>query len=471
MRKPEEGQLETINMHSPPKIKATKTLIAEAKAIMAETDLAPRCPRSKDDEGFTPPIYESGKPTPLAFDSDQGWEVPTRQGARLDLAIRRVGAAVEARAQALRPSGTLTLTRLASMLRDIASAEKALHGKDFDWLNQKSRALSKELHDSLVEFSQVHPSQGFSSRAEYESYVDKAKNHFMMLGSPRESLKRELLRAQHQGERLTCWSLYQTRLDSEARKKALREIRPMGGSFRRNFIKEGPGKPFSTSGRFAQRITESTSEFLPSSWIKAKRQGTLQVDMRDPGDDSLAPSRWMSSPGRGEAPAPEVAYTLLAPPHQGPASGRTTDALHEMGHHMEFIYPEINQIARTHKAIRSTDYQGQLDMLERVEPGDSSPRPLRMDTTNDFGGWGRPSSFAIPYAGKETGPSASEVFSTGLEAALGGRYGSLKGHSGGSADPEHLNLVLGILATVGRQGSLREFSLRLPECLRRVSGR
>lgn len=94
-------------------------LIEQALSVMDETDLAPKTVRKKRDKGYAPATYHGKNVTPpLTFDADQGWEVATKQGARLDLAIRNVGSAVEERAMALRQPLTLTLEQITEMRAD-----------------------------------------------------------------------------------------------------------------------------------------------------------------------------------------------------------------------------------------------------------------------------------------------------------------------------------------------------------------
>lgn len=452
-----------------------------------ETDLNPELPRKAGDKGFKPAVYSGSGETPLEFDHDQGWEVATTHGAHLDLAIRNVGSAVEALAIQRRPPSSLTLEQIASMSGDLNQRELNLFGPGLEHLREEERRSNQGLAEAL----QLHPSQStiFTSRNRYEQYVKDTLAHVSSaiqrqnaLGfgdnkpdvldldtkpvyeRAKEPLEREIRRMTAGDGPQSAWAKHEARLDSQARLEALMEVRGIGGHYADSFLREGhdrprrfrkPGYPTSANSQFAKRMIESTSASLPRDWIEKAGQGPyLKVRVGKTLDKGVEASRWTSSHKRGGPINPEIRLSPQPQPDQGPMTGWESDALHEMGHHMEFIYPEINQIARTHKALRTTGPDGRLDEIECIVPSSKEelpPRPERMDATNDYTGWGRPSTFAATYAGQETGPGASEVFSTGLEAAIGGRYGSLRGHGGVKADPEHLHLILGILATVGRR--------------------
>ena len=62
----------------------------------------------------------------------------------------------------------------------------------------------------------------------------------------------------------------------------------------------------------------------------------------------------------------------------------------------------------------------------------------------------RPDDFADQYIGKQNdaGNLHSEVFSMGMEGVFAGRFGGLRGRGRWKADPDHRNLILGVLATV-----------------------
>lgn len=255
----------------------------------------------------------------------------------------------------------------------------------------------------------------------------------------------------------SAWVMHEARLDSEARMEALREVRPMGGTYEQGFILNdrrrsrflGPRRRVTNGDAVAQRAVASTAQVLPRDWVEKASRGTLYVTLCDKDE----PSGWSPARVRGGKHDPELTLSQAEKGDHGPMSGWESDALHEMAHHLESVFPEINQIARAHKAVRTTDEEGRLDEVEDLRLSGverTADRPSRMGTANKYTGWGRPSTFGIVYAGQETGPGASEVFSTGLEAALGGRYGALRGHGGVEADAEHLNLILGILATAGR---------------------
>lgn len=478
---------------TPPSVQEVEERIRHAERAMAEMSLAPEYPRPPGATGYTPAVYtESGdrhRPAPLRFSDEQGWEVATDEGRQLDMAIRSVGAGIEARSMMVyRRSSELSLDQIIDTRRDLRERSARV----LDIAARKPGGDPAVAPGSDVESLTTalgFASSKFRTQEEYEVGVSEAMKRVGEAstlkddpppGTPfggmaywdrdiacknaQEALRSEQEKLLSGDERQSAWAMNEARLDSEARLKALAEIRPMGEeTYGDEFIYEGPGvesrqgllkrktstvTPWTSEDYQAVRAVDSTARVLPRDWVGRVSEGRLEVRR---GERSVW--RLPLKPG-GEVGEPKLTLSATLKPSQGPMTGWESDALHEMGHHLGHVYPEINQIARTHKALRTTDAQGNLQGIEAFPLGDPEGEddpPGRMDEWDGHGSWIRRGQFAAPYAGTETAPWNSEVFSTGLEAALGGRYGALRGHGGVKADPEHLHLILGLLATVGRR--------------------
>lgn len=447
--------------------------IAEAEEVMSESDLHPKFRRSTK-SGHRPPQYRGDGKPPMAFDNEQGWEVPTEHGRRLDASIRRVGVGVETLAlRRFRETSGLTMNQIAQTR------------------TSEGESLGDSSYQALADALSLHPDgtpATFHSRETYEDHVTSTLSHVSeklhlqsklvpgdgeddVLDFDEQDKYPKAQRAlQAEQSRLIpgdgaqdAWTMREARLDSEARLKALSVIRRMGGKYDTNMFLAPPGKRSERRVALDNRAQESvatTADALPRDWVEEASQGKLMIQASG-GSSWRSPLVLRKRLRAGMLPRdPELrlAEGRGVKFSQGPMTGRESDALHEVGHHMEHIYPEINQIARTHKALRTTGPDGRLHEVEAIFPHPNTPHGARPDCMDDWpqterggGSWGRPDSFATAYTGVETTPWGSEVFSTGLEAAIGGRYGSLRGHGGVKDDPEHLHLILGILATVGRR--------------------
>lgn len=102
-------------------------------------------------------------------------------------------------------------------------------------------------------------------------------------------------------------------------------------------------------------------------------------------------------------------------------------AIHELGHRFEHTTPTLHTIA--------------LEFLTR-RTGPNRRRTVVKGETVLEGG------FAHPYTGRHYDDHAvTEIISTGVEAVLGARNGSLVGFHHTTPDPEHRALILGLLAS------------------------
>lgn len=486
-----------------PAVQAIEAQIAHAIQLMDTMDLNPKNPGKKKGN-YVPSQYQGPGEPPLRFDQDQGWEVPTEKGMELDQAIRQVGASIEARAMdAHRPTGILTLDRITSIHRSLNNEQESLC---------KTLASAPEAPEALSEALSCVPCPAvFINEQQYHQHVTATLAHVEALLKQDEATRggpgrmnheefheytRHLKLLKHEEacflpvvEHQTAWAMNEAKLDSEARLEALAEVREMGEQFPDDFItsgellnrnlapvqvwpvwprwplRRGTENPLSSGDQDVARMVKATGSFFPQDWVDRASKESLEVRLENvlqdrKAADAMASGSWLFPQkikgGWGRKTPPKITLLSRANPTQGPMTGWESNALHEVGHHFEYVYPEINQIARTHKAIRTMGNDGKLHEVEAIpgfgtsEAAARSAAPDRMDNWGGEGDWCRPGTFASPYTGKETHPWGSEVFSTGIEATIGGRFGALRGHGGNKADPEHTNLILGILATVGR---------------------
>ena len=102
---------------------------------------------------------------------------------------------------------------------------------------------------------------------------------------------------------------------------------------------------------------------------------------------------------------------------------------------MEHVVPTIGKVERAFLLVRTTEPDGTREPLSRIyERG--APEMGRRD------------GFVDHYVGKDyDDPNFHEVFSTGMEAAVGTDRGGLVGVGGHRADLHHRDVVLGIIAS------------------------
>jgi hypothetical protein len=122
-----------------------------------------------------------------------------------------------------------------------------------------------------------------------------------------------------------------------------------------------------------------------------------------------------------------------------PSGTLTDDTLHELGHRMEHVIPEIRHVERVFWKRRT---EGESWQSLAVLTGNPAYRGEKT----------KPDKFGIPYMGKRYGTPTPDLhygdgFITSSEAfeLLSTAYPVITGRSGNKLDPEHEALVLGIL--------------------------
>lgn len=439
--------------------------ITYAQKVMAETSLNPvtrepvRIWPFKTTQ-IRPARYRGRKKPPMIYNRKQGWETATPQGEKLDAAIQDVGAAIEQRAMSLLgPTQPLTLAAITATQVRIGALNPT----------ELANALS---------LSGTAPAE-FESESAYEESVANAKTYAEAClvrrnqtpsdtgtapaGPTAAVLKGfiEILITELDGftpgsGSPSAWTMNELTPVVNARLAALREVREMGGIAFGPNIRQGQGLMDQSSNQAdnvrAVQSVRYTSGLLPSDWVEEANKAPLDVYAGSGG--SVRGAAEKAQDGQEAKPPYIKISTTKWYPAQGPMDKWQAAALHEMGHHFEAVYPEVNQIARTHKAIRSVDADGVLEPLEEgphSEENRATCVPIKMKYLNEGDYWYRPSVFPNIHACLELSPRASEVFSTGIASTLAARQGALSGHGGHEPDPRHLHLTLGILATVGRR--------------------
>lgn len=113
---------------------------------------------------------------------------------------------------------------------------------------------------------------------------------------------------------------------------------------------------------------------------------------------------------------------------------------HELGHRFEHTVPGITALEEDFLARRTTD----------PETGEREPLANLYGTSKEQA---RADGFATAYIGKEYKNSPyREVLSMGVESLFSGSQGGLVGAGHYRADPDMRAFVLGVMATVGREG-------------------
>lgn len=224
-------------------------------------------------------------------------------------------------------------------------------------------------------------------------------------------------------------------------------------------VAEVPTEPVRKIVRADARLPRD-AEVVEEGWAKMRGRSLVEA-RREPWQDPeafgfIATKTIRTQTGKVTRER-EVSELLVSSRAGGPLAPGVSTAIHEYGHRAEAVNPRIDDLARTFLARRTTTPEGERDQLHpylvtksQARQGPPSDR-WEWDERNEGLGlseWTRPDGFAEPYTGKQTGSKHTEVFTTGMEGVFAGRFGGLSGQGKWKADPEHRDLVLGILATV-----------------------
>lgn len=446
---------DTTAGHAPGSREAVTAAIREAQEALAVTEPTP--------SDIIPGAYRPGEP--MNTEGPDGWTQATPAGVRVDEAMRAAGAAISARADVL----------AADELAKVGQSERlrAIHPDGFktrgaymkyvaarkDELDARGSALVMEAHGAL-------PRDPDESDRSYEQrragairdcYRDQAEMQ-MELG--------RIARADG------AWDREEARIYSEARITALKEQRSFGP-------REDLEMDLSPeSDKKARTRLNAAMGYYPTDWTDGEEDYTASWTIYHVGADERdfrqkMPLLVRSSKARAHY---AVARRRNTKRYQGLVSELTisdngggclepgvSTAIHEYGHRMEHMHPQINAIMQTHLAIRTTGDDGNRDPMEpygsstrsrKTPPGGDSLESWRRRGGRNRGEWTRPDHFADTYIGKQYDGASSEVLTMGMEGLFAGRFGGLRGVGKWREDKDHQNLVLGVLATV--KGKPRE---------------
>ena len=164
-------------------------------------------------------------------------------------------------------------------------------------------------------------------------------------------------------------------------------------------------KPMSFGSSKVIKALDYVRDYLPMDWVEKSNGKPIRVSHV---------SRGYFTPGSD--------YNEIALSGQG--SHMKSCGFHEMGHHIENMYPEVLEIERQFYNYRTAGYD-----LEWLGPGYRQREVTRKD------------NFINAYMGKDYGGSGYELLSMGLESLFCDTYNL-------SRDTEYEDLILGILAAI-----------------------
>ena len=184
-----------------------------------------------------------------------------------------------------------------------------------------------------------------------------------------------------------------------------------------------------------RRLVQGAGRFYPKGWIDESNRKPLRA--------------WLDAEGRGFYD--DNNDRIVISPHKPRTSAEpgSGTALHELGHRMQWIVPEIRawewafHARRTVLSERESDRE--LKSMADIFPGSGYGEH---ETTY-------PDDFATPYIGKRYGDApwgSGEVLSMAMEALFSGSGPTGTGTLDSLIDPDMRAFVLGLIATVGRGG-------------------
>lgn len=359
---------------------------------------------------------------PLTREDENGWLTPTEDGLAVEAAVRSAGEAVSARAE----------------------------------------VLARQELDDYGPVVVDGPAGGrFDSFEEYKAHLEDLRDN----GDADTSweAKKKLL-AIDSG--VDDYHLAMARREPEAyiaaHKAALAEQRDLG-------IPKGTDLNLHKgSHKTAVARLHKAMEVYPSDWIDKENNLTLREKTfhLSNGEDMTVldrfPMRVTTTSGRayyadgriekrGNGPWQAYSDLRVDTSQEGYVEPGVSTAIHEYGHRQEILTPQVNEVCKTFLARRTSDENGQRHRLHRLHAAEK-PGPLTKAELNESRQeWVRPNGFVDQYVGKDYGgkDTNTEVFTMGMEGVFAGKYGGLRGDNGRhKADPEHRNLILGVLSSV-----------------------
>lgn len=448
---------------------AVTAAIAEAQDALAVTEDRP-APHYPEELGI---VVSGDSMTDIG---DDGWPVATEAGKRVDVAVRTAGAAVAARAEALAAEDLENIGR--------SPALREVRPEGFADRDEYVHHIEAQLESIEVALREVREKERAASAAyrlgREKRRKDGLSEHDVKAKTEIQAMSRDILAkhdayvqanrdvaAVHTGT--DAWSMEASRIRSEAYLATLKEQRDFG-----------PREDLEVN--YAPRVTrkakaklEAAMAYYPTDWtngeegyvakwtssrgtyLEAEHQEVLPLMVSETsGRASYGIARRQRSANRMIL----VSKLTISSDHESCLEPGVTTAIHEYGHRMERMHPQVNQIMQTHLAIRTTGDDGRRDSMQPYMPSSSTRKTPPGDTMEDWvrrqrdsktGEWTRPDHFAEVYTGKQYDGDSSEVLTTGMEGVFAGRFGGLSGQGAWREDTAHRDLILGTLATVGRK--------------------
>lgn len=175
----------------------------------------------------------------------------------------------------------------------------------------------------------------------------------------------------------------------------------------------------------ASRALRNAGAVYPSSWVEhSNSNGKLILEAV--GGRGL--HRWLAGPNQSNITVGLHSRNLLN------LDGYTTNAIHEVGHRMEWQQPHVRMVEHAFQYRRTTNSRG-------VQEPSKSMRNLGGYRADEYY---RKDKFADPYIGKvyrDLPTSPWEVFTVGMQSIFGDSMGNLV-----VQDLDHTHLILGLLA-------------------------
>lgn len=458
---------------------------------------------SHSDDG-SPMLYT------LVRDDENGWPVPNEDGLRIERAIREAGAAVAARAsilaaedlEAVRVKWAALGVHDAEDYREYLDREHAQATAALSEAWRTIRAMSQDeaaSPEAMVEQAHTHEAarqrlikvedeQKRNARGEGEWDRD---HHTVMSGA--------YLAAVAEQRPMGCPDEFVVHEDSQ--KKAVQRLRKALRFYPTEWIEHHntasrdthtesplPLRVRTTTGRAwhtdrtttdrerteivdRERLIGPDDPLPPGAVEKETVQAVeyargLFMETRHPErmSDPVVSARRIIEPVETTVIESEAHAELLVDnkPFGCLEPGEST-AIHEFGHRMETASGrELYRLQEVFLARRTMSTDGNRESLEPLHSGVKGKPPkdrweyeerlgrLRSQKARREFEWVRGDHLANRYAGKQYTPGRKhgELFTMGMEGVFAGQSGGLVGRGGFRADPEHRDLILGMLVSL-----------------------
>lgn len=394
---------------------------------------------------------------PLVTQDADGWRTPTEAGLRAEAAVREAGEAIEARAHQI-------AAEKATDPRQDPDVLATLDGETVTSRDEFAAVVERRGDEALSRFNALDAAYKNSGGdvAARMSTLNARNDYVSVVNDAREAAARARM-----GD--SAWDRVQQRELAGAYEQVLAEQRPMGLGGRSLPVR-------SDSQKATTKRLEKQLRYYPSSWLDREGSAVKSLDLpmsdgstktttfaldlkvKSTGKRAVYMPVVPDSAGWRRGGPPMYSELQISKNDRGALGAGSADALHEYGHRMEHLVPQVNDIAQVHLARRTTGDGERRDGLVDLYPkargrSGKAPESMQEFAQQERRGtreWGRPDNFVSPYMGKQngSGDTSSEVFTTGMEGTFAGAYGGLRGRGQYREDASHRHLTLGLLGTV-----------------------